>query len=181
MRGIYVLTLSIVQERLKAGLAAPYVEDFTAWLRSRSYTEKTISEWVRLLASWTHWALSARYTLDTIRDAHAASSIAAREGRRPRFRGDIRKESVEVAGLFIRYLEDREVLPRLPAKPTAPILAEFTAWACEHRGLAETTLGTYFGAVAPFVEALGAIQSLMMLPLSARTCSNAPMPCPSSA
>jgi site-specific recombinase XerD len=155
MRGVYVRRRSIVRERLEAGLAAPYVEDFTAWLRSRSYTEKTIVEWLRLLASWTRWAASERYALDTIRAAHAASAIAIRSGRRPRFRGDVGKASVEVAGLFIRYLEDRGTMPRLPARPIAPILVEFTAWAREQHGLAETTLGTYLHILVHFVATVG--------------------------
>jgi integrase/recombinase XerD len=155
MRGVYVRGCGVVRERLKAGLAAPHVEDFTAWLRSRNYTEKTIVERVRLLASWTHWSLIAGYTLDTIRSGYAASSALIQQGHQPRFRGDVNKDSVETAKLFIRYLEDRGMLPRLPAKPTAPILVEFTAWAREQHGLAETTLGTYLRIIARFIETLG--------------------------
>lgn len=155
MRDVHVQRRGVVRDRLKAGLAAPYVDDFTEWLRNRNYTGKTISEWIRLLAGWTHWALSTGHALATIREAHAASWTAIKGGRRSRFRGDIRKESVEVASLFIRYLEDREVLPRLPAKPMAPILAEFTAWARDQHGLAETTLGTYLRILVRFVEVLG--------------------------
>jgi integrase len=46
-------------------------------------------------------------------------------------------------------------LASLPAKPVAPLVTEFTAWAREQRGLAETTLATYLGTILPFIEALG--------------------------
>ncbi len=155
MRGVYIRTRSVVRERLKAGLAAPYVDGFTVWLRERQYTEKTIVERIRLLASWTHWSRSTGYTLGKIRDAHAASLALIRQGYRPRFRGDLNKDSVEIAKLFISYLEDQGVVAGLPAKPEPPLVAEFMAWAREQHGLAETTLGTYRCAIVSFIEALG--------------------------
>jgi integrase/recombinase XerD len=156
MRGVYVRTHSIVRERLKAGLAAPYVDGFTVWLRQRRYTEKTIVERVRLLASWTHWSRSMGYSLGTIRDAHAASLALIRQGYRPQFRGDLNKDSVEIAKLFISYLEDLGVVaPGLPVKPEPPLVTEFIAYAREQRGLAETTLGTYRCVIVSFIEALG--------------------------
>jgi len=78
-------------------------------------------------------------------------------GHRPRFRGDLNKDAVECAKLFIAYLEDQGLLMRLPAKPTAPLVLEFAAWAREQRGLAETTLATYLGTITRFVDALGDI------------------------
>ncbi len=153
--GVYARTKCVVKARLRAGLAADRVDDFSGWLRQRRYTDKTIIERIRLLACWTHWAREAGYAFDTIRAAHAASAALIDAGYRPQFRGDVNKDSVETAKLFIGYLEDRGVLPRLPAKPTVPILAEFTAWAREQHGLAETTLGTYLRIITNFVETLG--------------------------
>ena len=153
--GVYVRTKRVVEDRLKAGLAADHVDDFTAWLRTRRYTVKTIVERIRLLASWTHWAHEKGYALDTVRAAHAASFALIKAGYRPRFRGDVNKDAVETGKLFIAYLEGRGVLPRAP-KPRAPsIVAEHRAWAREQQGLAETTLGTYASAIIPFVAALG--------------------------
>lgn len=155
MRGVYVRTKCVVEDRLREGLAAPHVEDFTAWLRHRRYTEKTIVERIRLLASWTHWSREVGYTLETIRTAHAASFALIEAGHRPRFRGDVNKDAVEIGKLFIVYLEDRGVVQRLPATPEPQLVAEYMAWAREQQGLAETTLVTYLGAILPFVEALG--------------------------
>jgi len=112
---------------------------------------------MRLLASWTHWARGEGYTLNAIREAHAASFSLIEAGHRPRFRGDLNKDAVECAKLFIAYLEDQGLLMRLPAKLAAPLVVEFAAWAREQRGLAETTLATYLGTITRLVDALGDI------------------------
>ncbi len=152
--GVY-FRKNAVWDRLKAGMAADHAEDFAQWLRERRYTEKTIVERMRLLACWTAWARSEGYTFATIRSAYATSFALIRNGYRPRFRGDINQDVVEIAKLFISYLEDKRKLACLPAKTERPLIAEFAAWAREQHGLAETTLGTYLRAIHPFVEALG--------------------------
>lgn len=144
-----------VKDRLRVGLAADHVDEFTAWLRQRRYTDKTIVERIRLLACWTHWARGKGYAFDTVRDAHAASFALIHAGYRPRFRGDVNNDAVETGKLFIAYLEDRGALPPMPALPRPPIIDEYMAWAREQQGLAETTLGTYATAISPFVTALG--------------------------
>lgn len=152
--GVYVRK-NDVKDRLRAGLAADHVDDFTAWLRQRRYTDKTIVERIRLLACWTHWAREKGYAFDTVRGAHAASFALIDEGYRPRFRGDLNKDAVETSKLFIAHLEDRGVLPPMPVIPRPPIVDEFMAWARGQQGLAETTLGTYTCTIIPFVAALG--------------------------
>jgi integrase/recombinase XerD len=153
--GVYVRTKSVVKDRLRAGLAADRVDDFSAWLRNRRYTDGTIIERIRLLACWTQWSREAGYALGTVRAAHAASFALIAAGYRPRFRGDLNKDAVETGKLFIGYLEDRGQLPRVPLPPVPLIVAEYMAWAREQHGLAETTLGTYVRAIIPFVAALG--------------------------
>lgn len=154
--GVYVRK-NAVWDRLKAGMAADHAADFARWLRERRYMPLTIIERMRLLASWTHWARGEGYTLAAIREAHAASFALIGAGHRPRFRGDLNKDAVECAKLFIAYLEDQGVLTRLPAKPATPLVVEFAAWAREQCGLAETSLATYLGTITPFVDALGDI------------------------
>jgi integrase len=144
-----------VQARLRAGLAADHVDDFSGWLRQRRYSDKTNVERIRLLACWTHWAREAGYAIDTIRAAHATSAALIDAGYRPRFRGDVNKDAVEACKLFICYLEDRGQLPRIPRPSAPPLATEYMAWARERHGLAETTLGTYMAAIVPFVAALG--------------------------
>ena len=152
--GVYVRKNNVA-DRLRAGLAADHVDDFTAWLRQRRYTEKTIVERIRLLACWTHWAREKCHGFDTIRAAHAESVALIHAGYRPSFRGDVNKDAVEAGKLFIAYLEDRGALPRIPAQPGPAIVAEYRAWAREQQGLAETTLATYAHAIISFVAARG--------------------------
>ncbi len=152
--GVYVRK-NAVGDRLKAGMAADHAVDFGQWLGERRYTPRTIVEKMRLLASWTHWALAENYTFAAIREAYVASFALIAAGHSPRFRGDVNQDAVETAKLFTAYLEDRGVLACLPAKPVAPLVAEFAAWAREQRGLAETTLATYLGTITPFIDTLG--------------------------
>ena len=143
-----------VNGRLKAGMAADHADNFADWLRERRYTPLTIIERMRLLASWTHWARENGYALGTIRDAHATSFALIEAAYRRRFRGDVNKDAVETAKLFIGYLEGCGALPRLPERSDPAPMIEFTSWAREQHGLAETTLGTYRGAILPFIAEL---------------------------
>lgn len=154
-KGVHQRTKSVVRDRLNAGMAADHAEDFAQWLRERRYTPLTIIERMRLLASWTRWAHENGYALGTIREAHAASFALIEAGYRRRFRGDIYKDAVETAKLFISYLEGCGVLPRLPEHSDPVLLTEFTGWAREQHGLAETTLGKYTSAIRPFIAQLG--------------------------
>jgi integrase/recombinase XerD len=108
-----------------------------------------------MLARWTEWARNNGYGFDTIREAHAASAALIKAGYCPLFRGDLIKPAVETAKLFIEYLVETGVQTPLPSKPVAPIVAEFSAWAREQHGLAETTLTKYLWNITRFVEALG--------------------------
>jgi integrase/recombinase XerD len=152
--GVYVRKNS-VEMRLRTGMAAPHADGFAIWLRQRRYTELTIIELMRLLACWTKWARENGYALDTIREAHAALFALTEAGYRPRLRGDVNKDAAECAKLFISYLEICGVLPPLPEQPDPALLVEFTGWAREQHGLAETTLGTYARAILPFITQLG--------------------------
>ena len=108
--GIYVRKNAVL-DRLKAGLAAEHAEDFAEWLRERRYTPLTIVERMRLLASWTHWASAENHTFDAVREAYEASFALIADGQCPRFRGDINRDAVAAAKLFIAYLERRVGIP----------------------------------------------------------------------
>jgi integrase/recombinase XerD len=133
-------------------MAAPHVAEFKIWLRDGGYRETTIEELVRLLACWTDWAAAAGFTIDTVSPAFGASGAAFGEGRNKR-------EILNSAALFIRYLQDRGVVPRsqtpMPARKVRPILDEFRTWMRSHRGLANSSLDTYQTTLLDLLDALG--------------------------
>src|SRR5258708_5817407 len=99
-----------VESRLH--FAKPYVDGFEIWLQDHGYTPSTIEEKVRLLAGWTDWMHAAGFAFDNILDGLTASATVF-----------TRKKSLRAyagAGrLFIRYLQDRETLPRSAPSPLA--------------------------------------------------------------
>jgi hypothetical protein len=139
-----------VESRLH--FAKPYVDGFENWLQDHGYTPSTIEEQMRLLAGWTDWMHAAGFTLDNVLDGLIASSAV--------FKGKKSTRAYAGAGrLFIRYLQDRETLPRSapPPSPTDiwPLLASFRRWMRDQRGVANSTLDTYQSILVDLLEALG--------------------------
>ena len=143
-----------MRKRVKGRLhmAAPHVEEFKTWLRDGGYRETTIEEWVRLLARWTDWADAAGFMIDTVSAAFDASGAAFGESRNKR-------EILNSAALFIRYLQDRGIVPRsqtpMPARKVRPILDAFCDWMRSHRGIANSSLDTYQTILVDLLDALG--------------------------
>jgi integrase len=132
--------------------AAPHAEDFKGWLREKGYREPTIVEVVRLLAVWTAWIHANGFARRRIVAAFTASAATCRGGRTARApRG--------AAGLFLRYLRDRELIPPPATLPSAterwPLLGAFEQWMREHRGIAESTLGSWQPIVVDLLMAVG--------------------------
>lgn len=139
-----------VESRLH--FAKPYVDGFENWLQGHGYTPSTIEEKVRLLAGWTDWMHAAGFALHDVLDGLTASATV--------FTGKKSVRAYASAGrLFIRYLQDRETLPRsaLPPSPTEiwPLLAAFRRWMRDQRGVANSTLDTYQSTLVDLLKALG--------------------------
>lgn len=132
--------------------ARPHVEGFKNWLCDNGYKASTVVEKVRLLAGWTDWMVGAGYALDTAM-AGLAASKSAFVGKK-----SIRRH-VSSGAHFIRYLQDRAVVPRPAAPPspseTWPLLGAFRAWMREHRGVADSTLNNSQRHIIALFEALG--------------------------
>ena len=129
-----------------------YVDGFEDWLRDHGYTPSTIEEKVRLLAGWTNWMHAAGFALDNILDGLAASAAV--------FRGKKSIRAYDAAGrLFIRYLQDRGMLPRSAPPPSPaeqwPILGAFCAWARQQRGIAHSTLDLWQRPIIDLLKTLG--------------------------
>lgn len=130
--------------------ALPHVEGFKHWLERRGHTRKTLIGLVQYLAHWTDWVHSAGFTLDTIHAAYDASAAV--------FKGEHRRRGWLNAGaLFIRYLQEQELVRPKPASPTqmSPILGAFRDWMRTHRGVTQSSLDTYQTILVDLLQALG--------------------------
>ena len=140
----------LVKHRLH--FAAPHIDGFKRWLASRRYREGSITVLVRLLAHWTDWVRTAGFTLETIQAGFDASKTVFKTNRMGHAR-------LGAGGLFIRYLQDQEVVPQ--PQPSAspaerwPILVAFRDWMLSHRGVAESSLDTYQRILVGLLEDIG--------------------------
>jgi integrase/recombinase XerD len=149
----------VTRRRLRSGPAAEHVDGFADWLHSRGYKSVSIVAIFRSLAGWADWMQSAGFTVHDCPASLAACTAELQAGGRVRYRRGPNKHSLTAAALFIRFLQERGVLPppAIPASPTDlwPLISEFRSWMCQHRGLTETTLDVYQPIIAELLTALG--------------------------
>jgi integrase len=140
----------IVADRLR--WLEPHVGGFRPWLVRRGYQAVTIVEIVRLLSIWAEWADTAGFDLPSIEAGLAASAAVFRSGKTSR-------AAYGAAKLFIAWLRVTDVLPpeRRAASPeeTWPLLAAYSGWMREQRGLAESTLALRQPVIVNLLETLG--------------------------
>lgn len=129
----------------------PHADGFKDWLTRRNYSSATITEVVRLLASWGDWARAAGFGIETLAIGLSTSATV--------FRGSKTARAPQgAAALFVTYLREMGVLPteRSPSlEETWPTLAAFRRWMREQRGIKDSTLDTYQEILVDLLAALG--------------------------
>ena len=146
--------------RLRTGPAAEHIDDFADWLHRRGYRPNVLRNKLRSFAAWTDWLQSnGKSGIDFIDGLRACQSYISMR-RRLRYQRGPNKESLTVARLFIRFLQERSVLPQPSAPPSPsdlwPLLREFRSWMLQHRGVTESTLRVYDGSLAELQATVGA-------------------------
>jgi len=140
----------IVADRLR-WLGAPG-DGFKTWLEQRGHRAVTIVEIVRLLSRWAEWARDAGFGADDIEGAFAASARVFRGGKNA-------CAPQSAAKLYIVCLRTKGLLPPAPHAPspeeTWPVLAAYSAWMREQRGVAESTLDLRRRILADLLDTLG--------------------------
>jgi site-specific recombinase XerD len=140
----------IVADRLR-WLGAP-VDGFKTWLEQRGHRAVTIVEIIRLLSRWAEWARDAGFGADDIEGAFAASARVFRGGKTA-------CAPQSAAKLYIACLRAKGLLPPAPRAPspeeTRPLLAAYSAWMREQRGVAESTLDLHRRILADLLDTLG--------------------------
>ena len=128
--------------RHRAGPAADHIDDFADWLHRRCYRPAVLRNKLRSFAAWTDWLKLIGMTgTDFINGLRECESYIGMRSR-ARYQRDPNKESLTVARLFIRFLQQRNVLPQPLTPPSPadlwPLLGEFRSWMRQHRGVTES-------------------------------------------
>jgi len=152
------LTSPVTRLRLRSGPAASHIDGFADWLHRYGYRPATLDTTLRSLAGWTDWMRSAGFGADNMPAGLDACAAALREQPRVRHCRGPNRKSLEAARLFLRFLREQDVLPPAAVAPSPverwPLLAEFRAWARQHRGLAETSIDAYQPILAELLSAV---------------------------
>lgn len=154
------LSSPITRQRRRSGPAAEYVDHFADWLHCRRYRPATITDLLYPLASWTDWMRAAGFTAHDVLPAFEACKMRVESQRRhARYQRGVNRRSLTAASLYIRFLQERGVVPPSITAPAPsdrwPILGAFRSWMCQHRGLTERTLDAYQGVLLGLIERLG--------------------------
>jgi site-specific recombinase XerD len=151
------LSSPVTRKRLRAGLAAPHIDDFSDWLQAHGFKRITIQLKLMALAAWTDWMRESGFSAMDLVSGLEACRVAFKQKEGPcRSPG---KKSVEAASTYIRFLREQRIIEQPPAPRSPldrwPILHEFRSWMRQHRGLREGTLDMYQLIVTDMVDALG--------------------------
>jgi integrase/recombinase XerD len=153
------LKTSITRDRLYAGLAGPYIDEFADWLHGQGFKPVVIKLKLTSLAGWTDWVRDKRLSPhDPVAAMEACKTHLEKNGRVLNSRGP-NDNSIVAASTYIRFLRAKGVIEKVPAKPLPseiwPILGEFRSWSRQHRGTKETTLDLYDTTLRDFIKVLG--------------------------
>ena len=148
----------VTRQRLYEGLAAPYVDEFADWMRSRGFKKITIEGDLRSLAGWTDWMKERGHGEDAVVEGFEKCRSELKGGRVFYARGP-NKYSIKAASKYIQFLQERGVVANVPPPPSVselwPILGEFRSWSLQHRGTRETTLDLYETTLRDLVKVVG--------------------------
>ena len=149
----------VTRRRLRSGPAAQHLDAFAGWLHRQGYRPVTIDTTLRALAGWTDWMRTAGLSMqDVLAGFDACAAELAMQPRARYCRGPNRN-SLTSAALFIRFLREHNLLPKLPPKPSPidlwPLLGEFHSWMRRHRGLTVASLKVYEGILVELRDSLG--------------------------
>jgi integrase/recombinase XerD len=151
----------IAGPRARGSLAGPHLDGFSEWLRDLGYSAESIQQFLWAAIHLAIWLARTRTSL-----------TALDETQIERFRQHLRRCScpglrrlrtrtariARRAGRFLEYLREQHVAPKaagIPAPAVHPLLVDFEAWMCQHRGVSPSTLRIYRRILADALQALG--------------------------
>ncbi len=126
--------------RRKAGLLAPHVEDYRAWLTDRGYTPGTVTNMLKDLGQVGVWLSSEGLDVSQFNEERASAFLTAR-----RAAGCRHVPGTRAMVPLLTYLRGADVVaPLEPAvTPLGQLLVEYRSWMVQERGLAAMTVLRY--------------------------------------
>lgn len=142
-------------ERLRQGIAGIHWDPFTDWLASKGYSKSTIYCYIYAANHFVNWVHETGGTISAITQvnlsdyrAHLAETYHADTINYER--GNL----YCAAQRFWFYLREHGLASDIH-RPTQPLVTSFCTWMRDHRGVAESTLGSYTRTLCRLIEALG--------------------------
>lgn len=153
-----------VLQRLRAGPAGPYLDDFAASLSAAHFKRSSMRTFLRSAAHFAEWSLSQGTEVGALDDAALEKFVRhlptcrclRRDGRKRSEKG---YSIVAGARRFLAYLRASGVVAdtQEEAVPLPPLLLGFERWMQCHRGVKQVTLDSYRGLLRQLLDALGDI------------------------
>lgn len=152
-------TRSATHSTYYAGLAGPYLDDFTGWLAQRGFGSDAIRHLLVGASGFANWiqVTGNRLTLLPVGVWDTFCKHLSRQGRLHRTNG---QHTIYWRGAqhFVEYLRDQHGIStdRTPAETAPPeLVAMFEHWMQVHRGVQPSTLTTYRRHVIDLLSTLG--------------------------
>src|SRR6202012_1651028 len=120
---------------------------------------RTVFRMLQSFAAWTDWLTKTGRTdgnfAEGLQECLKYLTVVCQS---PYQRGP-KRESLSVVRHFLRFLEERGLLPKTPRQDShvssVPMLQEFCSWMLEHRGVTRVTLDVYLRVLEEFVATVG--------------------------
>lgn len=155
------VSAKMTRRRLKGGPAANHVDDFSDWLHARGHNKRSLFRMLQSFAGWTDWLTKTGRTAENFAEGLlACTKYVISVPHTPYERGP-RRESLSVARLFLRFLEERCLLPQITGADSlagsSPLLQEFHSWMLEQRGVTQVILDVYHRVLEEFIATVGSV------------------------
>jgi len=136
-------------EKLRAGILAPHLDGFAAWLWERGYSQATAQPHLRVVADLSRWLTRRGFGVRDVDETHARQFLRFRRRRRLH-RGDW-----AALRLAIRYMRELGIV----ASPSAAVDDEhvslehaFATYLLREKGVAPATEKNYGREIAEFLR-----------------------------
>ena len=153
------VSAKITRKRLNSGPAANHINDFSDWLYARGYKKRSLFRMLQSFAAWTDWLTKTGRAAEDFSEGLQECTKHVMSDRHVPYERGPERESLSVARLFLRFLQERGLLPQTtgidPLACSHSLLREFHSWMLEQRGVTRVTLDVYHRVLEEFIATVG--------------------------